>query len=139
MRINKLSGPCPPGTLDVEAWFLFASLAIGIGAFGWLSLGLPWPHCWLRHTLGIPCPTCGSTRCALALVRGNIGAALLFNPMTFAVFCATGLFDLYAAGTLWFGLPRIRLTDVPTKVKQVISFLVILLATSNWVYLLTNR
>jgi hypothetical protein len=139
MRIQKLTGPCPTGTIDFEAWVLFGSVTLAISAFCWLGLGLPWPQCWLRHILGIPCPTCGSTRCALALAHGDIQGALWLNPMAFAAFCAVGLFDLYAAGTLWFGLPRIRLSDVPAKIKQVFAFLVILLATGNWIYLLTNR
>jgi hypothetical protein len=59
--------------------------------------------------------------------------------MAFVAFCAVGLFDVYAAGALWFGLPRIRLSDVPAEIKQVFAFLIILLATGNWIYLLTNR
>jgi hypothetical protein len=138
MRIQRVSGPRRPGEINFEAWFLFASVMLAAGCFGWISLGLPWPHCWVRHTFGVPCPTCGSTRCALALAHGDIRSALLLNPMMFALYSAIGLFDLYAVGTLWLGLPRMRLTEVPAKIKQVFGLLVVIVATSNWIYLLVN-
>lgn len=59
--------------------------------------------------------------------------------MMFAAYLGLALFDLYAIGTLWFGLPRLRLADVPAKIKQVFSLLLIIVATGNWIYLLTNR
>ena len=59
--------------------------------------------------------------------------------MMFAAYLGVGLFDAYAIGTLWFGLPRLRLTDIPAKIKQVFSLLLIIVATSNWIYLLTHR
>jgi len=139
MRIQSFHGPCAKGEIHFEAWFLFASVMLATGCFSWLALGLPWPHCWVRHTFGLPCPTCGSTRCALALAHGNIGSALLQNPMMFTVYLAVASFDLYAIGTLWLGLPRLRLADVPAKIKQVFSLLIIILATVNWIYLLSNR
>jgi hypothetical protein len=139
MEIRRLIRPSEPGEINLEAWFLFASVILAVGCLGWLGLGLPWPHCWLRHTFGFPCPTCGSTRCALALAHGNIGSALRVNPMIFAVYLGVGLFNLYAIGTLWFGLPRLRLTAVPAKIKQIFSLLLIVLATANWIYLLAHR
>jgi hypothetical protein len=139
MRIQRVNGPCPPGQIDFEAWFLFASVLLAAGCLCWLSLGLPWPHCWVRHTFGVPCPTCGSTRCALALAHGDVRSALLLNPMMFAIYFAVGCCDLYAVGALWFGVPRLRLASLPTKVKQIFGLLIIIVATGNWIYLLTNR
>jgi len=40
------------------------------------------PSCPLNTLTGWLCPFCGSLRAAHALLRGNIGAALHFNPMT---------------------------------------------------------
>jgi hypothetical protein len=59
--------------------------------------------------------------------------------MMLVLYFGVALFDAYAIGTLWFGLPRLRLTDVPAKIKQVFSVLLIIVATGNWIYLLTNR
>jgi Protein of unknown function (DUF2752) len=138
MQIRRVNGSCAPGEINFEAWFLFASVILAVGCFCWLGLGLPWPHCWVRHTFGFPCPTCGSTRCALALAHGNVGSALRLNPMIFTAYLGIGVFDVYAIGALWFGLPRLRLTDVPSKIKQVFSLLLIIAATGNWIYLLTK-
>jgi hypothetical protein len=38
------------------------------------------PTCLLRRTTGIPCPTCGSTRAALAAGRGRLLEAFALNP-----------------------------------------------------------
>jgi len=59
--------------------------------------------------------------------------------MMLIFYLGVALFDGYAIGTLWFGLPRLRLIEVPAKIKQVFSLLLIIAATSNWIYLLTNR
>ncbi len=39
------------------------------------------PRCPFKELTGLPCLSCGSTRAALALLRGDIGAALQTNPL----------------------------------------------------------
>jgi hypothetical protein len=48
---------------------------------GLLAL-IPFPTCILRLTIGLPCPACGLTRAALALLRLDIGAASRFHPLS---------------------------------------------------------
>jgi Protein of unknown function (DUF2752) len=38
------------------------------------------PPCPLRTLTGVPCPFCGMTRGALALVHGNVFGSLALNP-----------------------------------------------------------
>ena len=38
-----------------------------------------------RRITGIPCGTCGSTRCVVAAGRGDIGEAFLHNPFMFTL------------------------------------------------------
>jgi len=47
------------------------------------------PHvCLFQSLLGIPCPGCGITRSALALLAGHVGRAWTLNPVG-PVLCAT--------------------------------------------------
>ena len=69
---------------------------------------------------GIPCPGCGLTRATLALLRGDVGAALHFHPLVFvltplaAYALGTTLLDYVRGGTAgrtgalanWFGDAR---------------------------------
>jgi hypothetical protein len=36
--------------------------------------------CPLRRLTGVPCPFCGMTRSVTALVHGDVGASLVWNP-----------------------------------------------------------
>jgi hypothetical protein len=59
-----------------------------VAGYVWLGLNLS-QHpqevnvpgfCLLKHTTGIPCPSCGSTRSILSLLHGNIMQSLYWNP-----------------------------------------------------------
>lgn len=68
-------------------------------ALGLVALGLAFalagpPVCPTALFFGIPCPGCGLTRATLALLHGDLGAALHFHPL---VFVLTPLFA-YALG-----------------------------------------
>jgi hypothetical protein len=69
---------------------------------GWLVvvLGAPvlrqWagrriPMCIFRELTGLPCPGCGSTRAGLAILRGDLLAALAFNPLMTLALLGVGL------------------------------------------------
>jgi hypothetical protein len=131
--------PLAPQETDFEFLFLVVSSGIAASCTLWLSLGMPWPGCWVRRLTGLPCPTCGATRCALALVHGDLAGALRHNPLILICYGATLLVDLYAAVVVLFRLRRLRLADVPAKVKRPLSAMIVLALTANWIYLLTNR
>ncbi|MFH1844996.1 MAG: DUF2752 domain-containing protein [bacterium] len=52
--------------------------------------------CPLRRMTGIPCPTCGGTHAALALVKLDFAAALAWNPLLTGVMLAFAGWVAYA-------------------------------------------
>src|SRR5215831_16780479 len=131
--------PLAPKETDFELMFLALTLLIAVPCFIWLAMDLPWPKCLLRHVTGIPCPTCGATRCALAFAHGNLEAAWMRNPFMFVCYAATGLIDLYAATVVLFQLPRIRLANLPAEIKHRLCVIVVIALGINWFYLLTHH
>jgi len=37
--------------------------------------------CLIKHSTGIPCPACGSTRSIISLIEGNLYEAIELNPL----------------------------------------------------------
>ena len=75
------------------------------GLYVGTGLGLPCPF---RMATGWDCPLCGGTRLGGALLRGDLVAAFLFNPVVLV-----GLVVLTVLGVLWsveaLGGPAVRL------------------------------
>lgn len=46
------------------------------------SEDLPMPPCLFKTLTGYPCPGCGGTRAAYALLHGDLLRALLINPLS---------------------------------------------------------
>jgi hypothetical protein len=89
--------------------------------------------CPLRRSLGLPCPTCGGTHAALALVRLNPAEALRQNPLvTLAALLLV----------LWVGLASLT-TVVPSWRREIalteggrrlLRWAVVLLVLGTWLY-----
>lgn len=111
-------------------WWGIAALAtLALAPLGpWLA-GLLW-SCPFKEWTGIPCPSCGLTRAALALARLEPWHALTHYPLqtvAWLVFLGGGLM----AGTLaLFNRPLPRLGPWPLW-TQILLFLAVL---ANWAY-----
>jgi hypothetical protein len=127
-----------PGEIDYELLWLGTSLAwLGI-AIAWFKLRLPWPHCVFHDLTGLPCVTCGMTRCGIQFFHGHFLAALKWNPLVFTALCGLTAFDLYAFATLATRVPRLRI-HVPTqRAKRFLSVSVVSALALNWIYLLLH-
>ncbi len=93
--------------------------------------------CIIKHTTGIPCPSCGTTRSVIAILHGDVYAALRWNPMGIPVFLLLFLipvwigYDLVAGkATLWAGY---RKAETWFRRKQV-GIPVLLLVAVNWLW-----
>ena len=81
--------PLAPKETDFEFLFLIVSAGIAASCYLYLQLGMPWPGCWFRRLTGIPCPTCGATRCAMSLAHGDLVGAWRQNPLIFICYGGT--------------------------------------------------
>jgi hypothetical protein len=123
-------------TIDHELVFLVATVGGAAAAFGWLWLGLPWPHCAFLALTGHPCVTCGATRAALQMARGHFLAAMHFNPLVTLSYAAIAVFDLYALVVVIGCGRRLRFGFFSGREKVAVRIGVVTLLALNWSYLL---
>lgn len=92
---------------------------VAVGALGvFLSLFTilprlnPFPFCGFHRLTGLPCPLCGGTRAARAILHGDFFLALYLNPLAYGVlfilgtFCTIALIEAIRGRSLadWSGL-----------------------------------
>src|SRR6266496_2936175 len=127
-----------PGETDHELIWLAVSLGSLALATVWFSLGLPWPRCVFHTITGLPCATCGMTRCAIQFFHGHFLAAWRWNPLVFTAICGLTAFDLYAFATLATRGPRLRICFDTKTAKTFVRIAVISALVLNWIYLLMH-
>jgi hypothetical protein len=125
-----------PGEIDHEALWLGVSASALLGAWLWFHLALPLPGCTFHRLTGLPCPTCGATRCLRYTFHHQWGAAAGINPLAFATFGAIAAFDIYAAIVLIFRLPRLRYGSIPLRLGRMVRYAVIVAILLNWTWLI---
>jgi len=124
------------GEIDHELiWLSISVLSLGAAAV-WLAFGLPWPVCVFHEITGLPCITCGMTRCGIQFFHGHFLAALKWNPLVFMALCSLTAFDLYAFVTLVARGPRLRICFDTRTAKTIVRVAVISALLLNWIYLL---
>jgi hypothetical protein len=127
-----------PGETDHELIWLAVSLGSLALATVWFSLGLPWPRCAFHEITGLPCITCGMTRCGIQFFHGHLLAALKWNPLVFMALCSLTAFDLYAVGAVAARAPRLRISFYTQTAKTFVRIAVISALVLNWIYLLMH-
>ncbi|MCL2103677.1 MAG: DUF2752 domain-containing protein [Kiritimatiellaeota bacterium] len=132
MRIGWTSPP----PLRVILQTLRTLLVCGLGVCVLHGLGVQ--VCLLKRLTGVPCFLCGSTRAALALLRGGVPDALRMQPlMTILMLLAVPLGGGYVVSALFLRrVPSVRLTRLEVHVAIVLAVLLLLL---NWLWLLRHR
>lgn len=117
---SRLRLPC-----GAAKWFFCgaALLAVALAAhFCGLTL------CPLKRLAGIPCPSCGTTRACLALLRGDVRSAFAIQPYTLpalAALAACGLFPRLraCAAALWWHPAGKVLFALPVLASWIHNFL----------------
>jgi Protein of unknown function (DUF2752) len=126
------------GEIDYElVWLATSLVSVGIAA-GWFISGLPWPVCMFQQITGLPCVTCGMTRCGIEFFHGHFVAALQWNPFVFAVLCGVIVFDVYAFATIVARTPRLRIQLLTQQAKTILRISILSALALNWIYLLLH-
>ncbi len=124
------------GETDFERLWLAWIAVAGAAVMAWLHFGLKTPQCLFHSITGIPCLTCGGTRCVKNLLAGNILTAFEWNPLVFLAVMAAALYALYAAAATALGLPRIRLGSLSPAEMQILRVTAAAVIAANWIYLI---
>jgi len=127
-----------PAETDHELIWFAVSLGSLVFATAWFALGLPWPRCAFHDLTGLPCATCGMTRCAIQFFHGHFLAALQWNPLVFTTLCGVLAFDIYAFAALTMRAPRWRICFSTSRAKTFARVSVVFALVLNWIYLLLH-
>lgn len=101
----------------------------------WLALAPFVPACPFRAITGLPCPTCGTTHAALALLDGRIGDAFVANPLAAMAgigFVAGGLVAPAWAALTW------PVPEVPTPLPTWARATIVAVLLAGWAYLIVT-
>jgi hypothetical protein len=101
----------------------------------WLALAPFVPACPFRAITGLPCPTCGTTHAALALLDGRIGDAFVANPLAAIAgigFVAGGLVAPAWAALTW------PVPEVPTPLPTWARATIVAVLLAGWAYLIVT-
>ncbi|MGH8048768.1 MAG: DUF2752 domain-containing protein [Chthoniobacterales bacterium] len=134
MKIGALR--TPDSRHDPEILWLLVLGTMGVAGLVSLQLGVRMQRCLFHDLTGLPCPTCGGTRCLRNLIEGNFESALAWNPLVFLAAIACAIFMLYAITVVCFRLPRLRLKCVSRRQSWLICAGGALLLATNWIYLI---
>ena len=115
--------------------YIWGGLALALVALKplWLLLAPFMRPCLFHSLTGIPCPTCGATRCVLALLDGDLPGAVAYNPLVFAAAAVFVLGGVIAPLWAWRRGTAPRLAGpIPLPVRIGLVALVL----ANWVWLI---
>jgi len=113
-------------------WGVVAVCSLLLRPF-WLMLAPFVPACPFRAITGIPCPTCGTTHAALALLNGRLGDAFSANPL--AALAGVGLVVGGLIAPVWatFNGP---VPEIPTPLPRWARAAIVAVLLAGWAYLI---
>ena len=131
--------------MNINKLYLFILFACFVG-YSWLLFSLQHEHeiqsqeftvCLFKKVTTVPCPSCGTTRSVMQLLRGNSISAILINPFGIIV----GLIMVIAP--LWISYDLIQkkqsfyttyLKIESTLRKRKVAIVLIVLVLANWIW-----
>ncbi|MFI5168247.1 MAG: DUF2752 domain-containing protein [Thermoanaerobaculales bacterium] len=115
-------------------WGVAAASSLLLRPF-WLALAPLAPACPFRAITGIPCPTCGTTHAAVALLHGDLTAALAANPLASLAGLAFAVGGLLAP--LWAVL-KLQVPELPSPFPLWARFGLLATLAANWAWVVAR-
>jgi hypothetical protein len=93
--------------------------------------------CIFKHTTGLPCPSCGSTRSVVSVFMGDLAGAFYWNPLGLIVL------TIMVVAPLWIAIDVIRGKDSLHRFyikaeavlrKKWVAIPAIVLIIINWIW-----
>lgn len=116
-------------------WGAVALCALLLRPF-WLAVAPLMPACPFRLLTGVPCPTCGTTHAAQALLNGHVMDALAVNPLMTLAGVAFVLGGLTAP--LWV-IAGGAVPDAPVRLPLWARAAIVAVIAANWAWLILAR
>ncbi len=121
-------------------YFTTSFLVVGLGWMAWNLFYFQQSNpgleiCLLKNTVGLPCPSCGTTRSVLHLLQGDLSTALLMNPFGIVAFMGMVVFPFWILYDYWNGKKTLwtyYLQFLSFFQNKKFSFFIIVLVLLNW-------
>jgi len=126
-----VSEPDPSARQLAALWGGAAMALLALAPFG-PRLAAALPACPVHTLTGLPCPSCGTTRAALALAAGDPLAAFAANPLAALGWLAAIAGGLAALALLAFGRPLPSLPGWPERWRWPLAVAL----AADWAYLI---
>lgn len=113
-------------------WGFVGAASLALRPF-WLALAPLLPACAFHRLTGIPCPTCGTTRAAVAFLHGDLRGAFAANPLA----AAAG--TIFVAGTVLapvWAAARGPMVEIAHPLPRWLRVSVVLVLAAGWAYLI---
>lgn len=101
------------------------------------NAGQEYGVCLIKHTTGVPCPSCGSTRFLLALLQGDLVAALHWNPLGLLLLLIMLVAPLWILYDVVLGRETLFLSYKRTEhllKRKWIAIPALLMVLGNWIW-----
>lgn len=120
---------------ELDFGLLYGGIVLlGLFAIRFLPVSRFLPSCYFRSFLGFPCPSCGTTRSLVSLVRGDVLGSFVMNPLAAVLILIVLLWLCYSILAALFVLPRLSLLLTENE-KNAVRLGAVMLALANWAYL----
>jgi hypothetical protein len=120
---------------------------LSFAGYGWLAWNSVFSHsptvCMFKAVTHVPCPSCGTTRAFMLLIRGDISGSLLLNPLGVILFIALAVIPVWLIADIFLNREslhrRYKEMECLLKRRAWISMPLMGLVLVNWFWNIAKR